>query len=93
MAAPMVSNNSISKKTLRNIILGNIVGAITLIFLLYAPLHGNSQLDIVSNPFFVSKILSASVLFLHGILRFFTLPQINRGQKLRIGLFIKVSFV
>ncbi|XP_060590232.1 phosphatidylinositol-glycan biosynthesis class F protein-like [Ruditapes philippinarum] len=89
MAAPMVSNNSISKKTLRNIVIGNVTSAIILILITYIPFHGKSQLDIVSNPLGVTKFLSASVMFLHGILHFLTQHQSNKGQKFRLGILVK----
>ncbi|XP_045187065.2 phosphatidylinositol-glycan biosynthesis class F protein-like [Mercenaria mercenaria] len=88
MAAPLVSSNSVSKKTFRYTVLGNVSCAVILICLTYIPLNGKSQIDIVYNPFTATKFLSALVLMLHCLLHF-TLPQNNKGQKFRLGYFIK----
>ncbi|KAL4238781.1 hypothetical protein ACF0H5_003488 [Mactra antiquata] len=87
MAAPMSTEKSLNKKTLKYVVLGHLLSTSALLALVYVSLNGILEIDIISYPLNSIKVLMTFCLIIHGCLHFF-IGSI-KWQKQRLGLWIK----
>jgi len=73
MAAPMLAQSVVNKKTLKKIVAAEVLILFSFICIVFITFNSQSQVDIIVDSLLSSKLISAAILGLHGLFQVFLL--------------------